>query len=124
VEDARRQARLGHRLVSAKEVNATSAWLASSSRDNLPEKLFVVHQFTDDMIQDKDRVKRRRGLSIVMNVDGFGNRANKVSKYNAFTSQGKRFNDGFKLFYREDIDLMKPRSVLAMNPPPDMVVYE
>ncbi len=110
---------------TSQQVNAVSAWLANIVREeNLPEKLFVVHQFTDDMIQNKSRVKNRRGLQIVMNVDGFGNRANKVSKYNAFTSQGKRFNDGFKLFYREDINLMKPRNVLAMNPPPDLVVYE
>ena len=111
--------------VSAQEVNATSAWLAQLVEElGLPEKLFVVHQFTDDMIRDKSRVKRRRGLAITMNVDGFGDRPNKISKYRAFTSQGKRFNDGFKLFYREDVNLMRPRNVLGMNPPPDMVVYE
>ena len=85
---------------------------------------FVVHQFTNDMIRNKDRVKKRPGLAVTMNVDGFGNPANKISKYNAFTREAKRFHDGFKLFYREDIDLMKPRSVLGMNPPPDLVVYE
>jgi hypothetical protein len=111
--------------VSAQEVNATSAWLQRIvRRRNLPEKLFVVHQFTDDMIRDKARVKRRDGLAVVMNVDGFGDRPNKISKYEAFTSQGKRFHDGFKLFYREDVNLMKPRDVLALEPPPDMVVYE
>ena len=111
--------------VSSQEVNAVSEWLSRIvRRRNLPEKLFVIHQFTNDMIRNKNRVKKRPGLAVTMNVDGFGNPANKISKYNAFTREAKRFHDGFKLFYREDIDLMKPRSVLGMNPPPDLVVYE
>ena len=69
---------------------------------------------------DKQLVEQPRGLAVTMNVDGFGSRAAKVSKYRLFTSDGKRFNDGFKLFYREDTGLMKPRSVLALQPPPDL----
>src|SRR3712207_2851633 len=105
--------------------NAVSAWLSRIvQRRNLPEKLFVVHQFTSDMIQGKERVKRRPGLAVTMNVDGFGDRPNKISKYREFTSEGRRFHDGFKLFYKEDVNLMRPRNVLALKPPPDLVVYE
>ena len=111
--------------VSAQDVNEVSAYVAGLvRRHDLPEKLFVVHQFTADMIEDKARVARRPGLAITMNVDGFGNRANKVSKYAAFTSEAARFNDGFKLFYEEDVGLMRPRQVLALAPPPDLIVYE
>jgi hypothetical protein len=59
-----------------------------------------------------------------MNVDGFGDRPNKVAKYNQFTHDGTRFHRGYKLFYEEDTGLMRPRSVLALQPPPDLVVYE
>jgi hypothetical protein len=61
---------------------------------------------------------------MTMNVDGFGNRANKVSKYREFTHDGTDFHDGYKLFYEEDTGLMRPRSVLALRPPPDLVIYE
>jgi hypothetical protein len=111
--------------VTSQQVNAVSAWLTNIVREeNLPEKLFVVHQFTADMIQGKELVKRRPGLEIVMNVDGFGDRPNKVSKYREFLENEKRFHAGFKLFYKEDVNLMDPRSVLALRPPPDLVVYE
>jgi hypothetical protein len=111
--------------VTAEKINEVSRHVARIVRErNLPEKLFVVHQFTEDMISDKQRVARPRGLAVTMNVDGFGTRAAKVSKYRLFTTDGKRFHDGFKLFYREDTGLMKPRSVLALQPPPDLVVYE
>jgi hypothetical protein len=110
---------------TSEQVNAVSAWLANIVREeNLPEKLFVVHQFTEDMIKDKERVKRRPGLAITMNVDGFGDRPNKIAKYRQFTSEATRFNDGFKLFYKEDVNLMTPGAVLDLRPPPDLVVYE
>ena len=111
--------------VDSRTVNAVSAWLARIvERERLPEKLFVVHQFTKDMIAGKERVKQRKGLAITMNVDGFGDRPNKLAKYDEFTSEATRFNDGFKLFYREDTNLMTPGAVLDLKPPPDLVVYE
>jgi hypothetical protein len=111
--------------VEASKVNEVTRHLAAIVREHdLPEKLFVVHQFTSDMIRDKASVLRPRGLAVTMNVDGFGNRANKVSKYREFTSDGTPFHHGYKLFYKEDTGLMSPRSVLALQPPPDLVVYE
>ncbi len=111
--------------VTAEEVNAASAYVARFVADhNLPEKLFVVHQFTSGMIANKDRVVKQPGLAVTMNVDGFGDRPNKISKYVQFTTELTRFHDGFKLFYEEDTNLMSPGAVLQMNPPPDLVVYE
>jgi hypothetical protein len=111
--------------VTADEVNAVTDYIGRFIVDhNLPEKLFVVHQFTSGMIQNKERVVKRSGLAVTMNVDGFGDRANKISKYAQFTSELTRFNDGFKLFYEEDTNLMSPGAVLQMRPPPDLVVYE
>ena len=111
--------------MTAEKVNEVSAYVSKFVEEhNLPEKLFVVHQFTSGMIVGKERVVRRPGLAVTMNVDGFGDRPNKVSKYDEFTSELARFHDGFKLFYEEDTNLMQPRQVLALGPPPDLVVYE
>lgn len=110
--------------VSSREINATSAWLSQLvAREALPDKLFVVHQFTEDMVDDK-ALKQRRGLDMVLNADGFGGQAVKVSKYKVFTRRAPQFNQGFKLFYKEDTGLMSPREVLRLGPPPDLVVYE
>jgi hypothetical protein len=110
--------------VDSREVNATTAWLDQLTRRNrLPEKLVVVHQFTDDMVDDTT-VKPRDGLQIVLNADGFGTPPVKKSKYHAFTRQAPGFDQGFKLFYHEDVRLMSPRQVLRLRPAPDFVVYE
>ena len=111
--------------VSADKVNEVSEYVSRFVTEHrLPEKLFVVHQFTSGMIENKDLVERRPGLAVTMNVDGFGDRANKISKYKQFTTELTRFHDGFKLFYEEDTNLMTPGAVLDMRPPPDLVVYE
>jgi hypothetical protein len=111
--------------VTAAQINEVSAYVSAFVTDHdLPDKLFVVHQFTPDMIVGKDQVAQRLGLAVTMNVDGFGTPANKVSKYDEFSSEQIRFHNGFKLFYEEDTDLMSPAQVLALRPPPDLVVYE
>jgi hypothetical protein len=111
--------------VDARTVNAVSAWLQQIVEEHdLPQKLFVVHQFTDGMIEDRGRLEDRDGLAITLNVDGFGDRPNKRSKYAHFTAGEDRFHVGFKLFYKEDVNLMGPRQVLDLSPPPDLVVYE
>ena len=112
--------------VTAAQVNEVATWLSDMVVEHdLPEKLFVIHQFTHDMIAGKERVGRPPGLAVTMNVDGFGDPPNKISKYEAFTSEAEaRFNDGFKLFYEEDTNLMSPGAVLSLKPPPDLVVYE
>jgi hypothetical protein len=112
--------------VNAAEVDAVSAELQRIvTEHDLPEKLFVLHQFTDDMIKDKDKLKIRPGLATVFNVDGFGTPANKISKYDQFTdSTPKGAHDGFKVFFEEDIDRMRPASVLNLKPPPDIIEYE
>jgi hypothetical protein len=110
--------------VTSPEVNATTAWLEQlTAAGDLPEKLVVIHQFTDDMVDDTT-LKPRAHLQVVLNADGFGTAPVKKAKYHAFTRSAPGFSAGFKLFYNEDAGLMKPRQVLRLHPPPDFVVYE
>jgi hypothetical protein len=111
--------------VSSREVNATTAWLEQLVvRERLPPKLVVIHQFTHDMVQDKQLLQEREHLTIVLNADGFGGREIKIAKYRDFTEGPAFARDGFKLFYEEDVKLMKPSQVLRLRPRPYFVVYE
>jgi hypothetical protein len=110
--------------VGSREVNATTAWLDQLvTRDHLPQKLVVIHEFTDSMV-DEAALKPRAGLAMVLNADGFGTAAVKISKYRRFTRAAPNFAPGLKLFYHEDTGLMTPRRVLRLHPRPDFVVYE
>jgi hypothetical protein len=110
--------------VGAREVNATTAWLDQLvTRYKLPQKLLLIHQFTDDMVPEND-LKERKGLAYVLNVDGFGTQGLKIAKYKSFAAQAKQFRRGFKLFYEEDLKMMTPAQVMRLTPRPDIVVYE
>ena len=112
--------------VEARDVNEISAELSTLVRElDLPEKLFVIHQFTADMVSGPGRVLDRPGLATVMNVDGFGDAANKTAKYEQLhPDPGSGLGSGFKLFFSEDLGLMSPEDVLGLRPKPDLIVYE
>src|SRR3954468_20477791 len=110
--------------VDAREVNAVSFWLERLvRRRDLPQKLLLVHRFTPGMI--KGIVKPRRRVAVTINVDGFGTRVVKRFKYQSFARQHpRRVFDGFKLFFKEDTRIFRPRQLGAFRPVPDVVVYE
>jgi hypothetical protein len=106
-------------------VNAAATYLAEIVRErDLPEKLLIVHRFTDDMIARADRLRQMPGVQTVINVDGFGSAGVKVAKYHSFVGTTPAMRRGFKLFYKEDVRTMSPKSVMALSPRPDVVVYE
>ena len=121
---------------NAATINQISYYLARLRHlKDLPQKVLIVHQFTEEMVQDRDEVLDRPGLAIVHNVDGFGTADQKKNIYVQLVyhrgaggavrppAGGGRFN-GFKLFYKEDTGLMTPQQTLGLEPAPDVVVYE
>jgi hypothetical protein len=113
--------------VEAETVNEVSAYLDGIvTEERLPQKLLIVHQFTDDMISERRMLEERSGVALVLNSDGFGSVPQKKVKYDELGPQGptRRFDAGFKLFYLEDSPLMTPKQVFDLKPEPDLVVYE
>jgi hypothetical protein len=109
----------------ADTINEVSRYMARIVRRyDLPQKLLVVHRFTGDMIEQEHRLERHPGVALVLNVDGFGDQPNKISKYREFTRGRRDRHNGFKLFYHEDVNMMTPHQVLRLRPQPDLVVYE
>lgn len=110
--------------VRAREINRTAGWLSRLTRDNdLPEKLFVVHQFTDSMVPDIRKVRRRDGLAMVQHVDGFGSPADKLATYRD-VAVPRKFTMGFKLFYDEDTPRMRPAQVRKSLPDVRFVSFQ
>lgn len=111
--------------VDAKMINRVSALMRDVvERHDLPDKVLLIHQFTPEMVRGENRILRREGLDIVLNVDGFGSPAEKRSTYARLRTTNDDLSTGFKLFYKEDSNLMSPREVLGLRPRPNVVVYE
>jgi hypothetical protein len=108
----------------AAAVNRASAYVAGIvKRHRLPQKLFMVHQFQDSMISDKAKIAIRPGLAMTWNADGFGVRSAKLDDYRSYT-RDRRFHPGLKLFYENDVNLMRPREVLRLKPVPRVINYQ
>jgi hypothetical protein len=106
-------------------VNAAAAYLSKIVHEgDLPEKLLLVHRFTDGMIARDERLHAFPGVATVVNVDGFGSQVVKVAKYHSFVRRTPQVRRGFKLFYKEDLHTMAPAAVMRLSPRPDVVVYE
>jgi hypothetical protein len=109
----------------AATVNQVSRYMSQIVREgDLPQKLLVVHRFTHDVLRDEARLERHPGVALTVNVDGFGDRANKIAKYRELTAARGDRHHGLKLFYDEDTNLMHPRRVLRLHPRPELIVYE
>jgi len=110
--------------VGAAEVNAVATYLSGIvTADNLPQKLFLLHQFKPAMIPDIAAVTPQPGLAMVHHLDGFGTRAEKGATFDRLYRPG-RFHLGYKLFYDEDVGLYTPPEILAFPQVPDYVSYQ
>ena len=106
-------------------INEVSAYLARIvAAERLPQKLLIVHRFTSDMIQQPNRIVLRSGLAITINIDGFGDQANKIAKYRVLSKSAPSTYYGFKLFYQQDLQLMTPKQVMKLRPSPALIVYQ
>ncbi len=111
--------------VDAEEINRVAGWMARLVKErDLPDKLLLVHQFEDGMIERRGRLRPHRGIDFVLNADGFGTAAAKIGTYGRVTRDRGSFATGFKLFFVEDSGLMTPGQVMRLRPRPDVVIYE
>ncbi|MDX6652918.1 MAG: hypothetical protein QOJ38_1699 [Solirubrobacterales bacterium] len=111
---------------TATEVNQVADYLSSLVTVNrLPQKLLLVHEFTESMVVPKFGLRAPRGVAEVINIDGVGPPRVKQLKYGQLTGRlNPALRRGFKLFFHEDPRLMAPAEVLGLSPPPDVVIYE
>ena len=111
--------------MDASQINTAQAMLNDLVVANrLPTKMLIIHQFTPGMITNKREIADVAGVDLVIDIDGFGYAAAKVSEYEAFVEADAMEHGGMKLFYEQDIDLMSPASVSALVPQPDVVIYQ
>ncbi|NNH23951.1 hypothetical protein [Pseudokineococcus marinus] len=113
--------------VGVDEVNAVGDWLAELVREeDLPPKVFLLHQFQTRMIVDRERLDMSHDeLVPLVHADGHGTPGQKLDTYRALQTdapEGMRW--GWKNFYDEDTPTMTPAETMAVEPMPDFVSYQ
>jgi hypothetical protein len=112
--------------ITAEQVNAAQEQLdAIVRRHHLPPKMLVVHQFREDMVQvPTGHFADFFTVDVVIDMDGFGPASGKLSKYELFARSSYAERAGLKLFLAWDSPLLTPADILALQEPPDLVIYQ
>ena len=113
--------------VDAAEVNQVVDWLAQLVRENnLPQKLLMVHQFSNEMITNRSEIRTTPELAVMIHMDGQGQSALKFNTYAEITrnSLDNGWWWGWKNFYDEDFPTLTPAQTLEARPVPYVVSYQ
>ncbi|MEK7603375.1 MAG: hypothetical protein AAB459_03995, partial [Patescibacteria group bacterium] len=113
--------------VGAVEVNMVSLWLSEFvKKHNLPQKLFILHQFRQDMLPDREQIiTSYPELSYVFHIDGQGSQPAKDDTYRNLTIvPPPTAYFGWKNFYQKDIGLRSPEATMAVQPTPWFITYQ
>jgi hypothetical protein len=110
--------------MAAAEVNEAIDFLDAIVRERkLPPKVLIVHQFTMNMLGDKQNIRDSPLVDVVLDVDGFGDRPLKRAMYNTIMRRQLEFA-GIKLFYQEDTNLLPAADVMKLQPEPAVIIYQ
>ncbi len=114
---------IGH--MTSDEVNYAINYLTNIIQQNgLPPKVLIVHQFTMNMLPDKENIGGSPVLDIVLDMDGFGAQWLKNDTWNMIMNQGELPFSGIKLFYDQDPGMFTPQEVMELQPTPSVVIYQ
>ena len=106
-------------------INQIQDLLQATALDaRVANKILVVHQFRPDMITNKARITDRDRVDVVLDMDGWGGREGKLSKYELHVAKEPVEYAGIKLFYRWDKPLFTEAEVQGLNPRPHYIVYQ
>lgn len=116
--------------MDAADINFAAYYLAELVRkNNLPPKVLIIHRFTQRMITNYKEIKPLPEVQIVIDMDGWGSQAKKLSTYKSFIYREPVQFSGFKLFYKNDLKppstgLFTPGQMLKFTPQPMFILYQ
>ncbi len=116
--------------MDATDVNFVSDYLAKLVKaNNIPPKILVVHRFTRAMVTNYKKIATRPEVQLVVDMDGWGAQARKLTTYPEFVYKEPVQFTGFKLFYKNDFReknsrIMTPQEVLKLKPQPIYIQYQ
>jgi hypothetical protein len=109
------------------EINEVSDWLAALTHQHqLPQKLFVLHQFRFTMLPDRENINTaHQELAYIIQMDGQGTQQAKQGTWQAITANPlPRTEFGWKNFYVQDSPMLDPVATMGITPKPWYISYQ
>ncbi len=113
----------GH--ITGDDINQAQSYLNDFvAQHNLPSKMLVVHQYMDDTLIDAQAAKTFPNVTLVVNVDGIGAQPDKLRIYQHFAGEPWAHRRSYTVFLQHDTGLPSEQQLLAMQPTPDMIMFQ
>lgn len=114
---------------NANDINSVIDILAQVVKENnLPPKILVVHRFTHDMVMNYKNIKLVPEVQVVIDMDGWGNKALKANTWKRWVYEQPVQFAGFKIFYKNDLKqgggLYTPEELSKFIPKPIYIQYQ
>ncbi|RLT40742.1 MAG: hypothetical protein DWI58_10235 [Chloroflexi bacterium] len=107
------------------EVRPVQAYLARIATEHgLPPKILVLHQFTPDMLLNLDALEASPDVDVVVDMDGFGGKPEKLGGYNRYARAAYSEYAGFKLFFHWDTPVFTAPELMRLENPPRYIIYQ
>lgn len=110
--------------IYAQQINEVQARLNDIAVEIGTNKVLIVHQFEGHMVPDKAAIADYPYVELVFDADGFGHPDAKSGDYGQYAAEPGFEYGGFKLFFEWDYPLMSPAQVMALDPPPMVIIYQ
>jgi hypothetical protein len=116
--------------MDASDINWTANHLAGLVQaNNIAPKILVIHRFTENMVTSYKLIKPLPEVQMVMDMDGWGSPAKKLTTYQQFVATEPVEFTGFKLFYKNDLKAPSTRmltypELLKLTPQPLFIQYQ
>lgn len=113
----------GH--MTGDQINAVQAYLQDlTQRLGLPAKLLVIHQYMDATIVNGGVTQRFPDVDVVLNMDAYGDAAEKVAKYKDFATRPYAEYRSYNVFLSYDEPVASEQQIMALDPQPEMIEYQ
>lgn len=107
------------------QIRPVQAYLARIAVDHdLPPKILVLHQFTPKMLVDMEALEASPDVDVVVDMDGFGGKPEKLGGYNRYARAAYSEYAGFKLFFHWDTPVFTASELMGLESPPRYIVYQ
>lgn len=108
----------------AEQINEVQALLNEIALEIGLNRVLILHQFKDSMLPDKEAIVDFPYVETVIDSDGAFSAEVKISSYQQYAAEPAFEYGGVKLFTVRDRRLLTPDEVMALQPPPVVIIYQ
>jgi hypothetical protein len=110
--------------IYADQINEVQEFLNDIALETGLNKVLIIHQFEPGMVRNKEQIIDYPFVELVIDADGFGSPGAKKGDYSLHAAEPGFEYGGFKLFFNWDVPLLLPEEVMALEPPPAVIIYQ